>query len=232
MINLKKQRIIVAFLFCFLIVIALTPPVLLNHHNKNLLNVPNVSNVASDISIDNEMVEKFDLTDKTIVEKNQMVESWIKCSLSKENQAELVAEVEQQILILQKLKALPVLSLSKSYQVNIYKRTYVNMQNPTLIANMWNIEIDYKDIFLTTYMDTESSALYNLNIQSKTGSLNYNRDDIYENGYLEYLQLVTQYKESNQYDISIRCEDDVIQYLVSPYISDSDNNTSFEMLQK
>lgn len=200
----KKQSVIIIALFCILITITAIPVVLFDYNNARMINAYHTVALPSDSAntalTTAQRYDAFDrlmIAKKSAVEKTDAVVYWQQGSVSVEKELELVGIVEQQLAILQELHALPQLTFQGFYRPTIFKRTYMDMQNPNAPVNILRIQIHYMDFFLDAYMDEDTSILYDISILSQKDSLVYTQNTTPENGFLEYLQNASDGIEKN-----------------------------------
>lgn len=195
MIKVKKQNIVIFSFFCLLIPLTTLPIILLEYSNNKLIDKYTIVPLPWELLPQEEPIEKnydaltriHSTQDDTNGKKFVVVE-WQMSSDSKKEQNEVILEMEKQLSYLVDLKALPEINFSDEYQYTIVKSSYMNMQTPNNPINILEISVSYEDFFITTYMDMETSMLYEISIQSNSNLLSYDLGNVWPAGFLEYLK--------------------------------------------
>lgn len=200
----KKQGVIVLALFCILIIITAIPIALFDYNNARMINAyhtvalpSDLENAALTTAQEYDTFDRLLIAKKSAVEKTDAVVYWQQGSIPVEKELELVGIVEQQLAILQELNALPQLTLQGYYRPTIFKKTYIDMQNPNAPVNILRIQMHYLDFFLDVYMDEDTYVLYDISILSQKDDLIYVKDTMPEKGFFEYLKNASDGIEKN-----------------------------------
>lgn len=102
-------------------------------------------------------------------------------------QEELTKRAKKQLRRLQSCRALPEISFSDLGNVSISKRIYMEVENPACTFSVWEIYMDYPSAFVCLYMDTETSALFEVFMVSKKEDFTYQKEKGIPRAFLEYL---------------------------------------------
>lgn len=195
MINVIKQRFMILFLFCLLIIITITPIALLGFSNSRMIDHPAIVDLPEESLMSKEQaapksydtLARIQSTQKSIVEKSSFIVNWSSEAMSEAQQDKLILTLEEQLLILHDLNALPELTFSEEYRADIAKKSYMDMQNPNDPINILRINVEYSDLIVSVYMDKETSVLYEVSVYFKNQS-NDTLSGLSEEGFLKYLQ--------------------------------------------
>ncbi len=190
MINLK-QCIKVILMFVLLIAVAGAPLFYTEYQNNSMINEFIISPVQTDGTNSTKQKynfwERIGTVDKSVKIRTPLFSYFNYDNLAGKAEAEIIKSLEKQLTIVCEYNALPDLTFSEAKQLSVFKDTYTNMQSSAeLEISVWAIYAEYEDYHIYAYMDTETSALYDITILSKTDNFIF-QSDISENGFLEYL---------------------------------------------
>ncbi len=124
---------------------------------------------------------------------------------------EIMETMEQQLSLLGSCHGLPALSCSGRQQESVYQEIYMDrtetadLGEPGRTLSVWAIYAEYDDFFLYAFMDTETGALYELDLTAKKEDFLYQREDISADSFLEYLQSFCPIPEDLDRQFSAHC---------------------------
>lgn len=190
MIKLKKCiKVILMFVLLFAVVSA--PLFYTEYQNKSMINEFVISAVHTDGTNSTKQKynfwERIGTVNESVKIRTSLFNYFYDDASAFKAEEEIINSMEKQLKTLCKYNALPNLTFSQVKQLSVFKETYTNMPpSDELKISVWAIYAEYENYHVYAYMDTETSALYDITILSKNDSFIY-QSDISENGFLEYL---------------------------------------------
>lgn len=189
--NKLKQCIKVILMFVLLTAIVGAPLLYKEYQNSRMINEFIISPLQTDVTNDTKQKysfwERIGTVDKSVKIRTSILDDFNYGSLAVKAEAEIIKSMEKQLITVSEYNALPDLTFSEPQYVSVFKETYTKMSpSAELEISVWAIYAEYEDYYIFAYMDTETSALYDITILSQTDNFIY-QSDISENGFLEYL---------------------------------------------
>lgn len=202
MTELQRRRGRVIALFALLVAIMAAPVALLEQGSRTLLGRPTITDMPWEPTVDTHLPEpsredglaRLQGIKKSREAATMTIVEWSSETMTQSQKREVVQTVEEQLGILQNLNALPPLDFSQDFYVAICKQSYMdveNLNNPICIVQ---VEIAYTDLFVTAYMDEETSLLYEVSLLAGNRSVPQEKEEqvvggkLSADGFLTYLQ--------------------------------------------
>lgn len=188
-----KSRLTVILLFGFLCVIALIPMVLTEIENQRFLGKARVEHVPENSMIGREKNINVDTMTKlkTIIAAQTnitgSVTDQMKVELEQEEIDQLVASLKEQLVILQRKKAIPLFEISSDYEIQYFsRRTLMDSKNPNIYVSIWDLDFLFGNYYIKAYMDTETNQIFQIRVMTR-GDVSMDLSDIKFTNYLDYL---------------------------------------------
>lgn len=206
MLQLKQYMKIVS-LFTLLFVVISVPAYFMDHQNNQAFNKTSVYSVDAVQLGENDAFQSNNAPSqiisvweriKRINNSDVVVKSaeYTDLDTDPDLYGTLISALEEHLLLLQSLSALPDLSFADTVRASFSKITYmdvasttgenINTSTPKSTIDVWEIHAEYQDFHVLAYMDADTSALYDITISSKGSDFIY-PSSISEVGFLEYL---------------------------------------------
>ena len=92
----------------------------------------------------------------------------MKVELEQEEIDQLVASLREQLVLMQRKKAIPLFEISSDYEIQYFsRRTLMDSKNPNIYVSIWDLDFLFGDYFIKAYMDTETNQIYQINVITK-----------------------------------------------------------------
>lgn len=92
----------------------------------------------------------------------------MKVELEQEEIDQLVASLREQLVLMQRKKAIPLFEISSDYEIQFFsRRTLMDSKNPNIYVSIWDLDFLFGDYFIKAYMDTETNQIYQINVITK-----------------------------------------------------------------
>lgn len=186
----------IASLFLLLLVVAATPVLITEFRNQRLIDKPNIIAISTksleidgNTNFDNNIIKRIQTivkvrTSKTGVTTEQQIS--VKDKISNE----LIESFKEQIIILQKIQALPQFDITNEYSIDyLEKTTFMDSINPDNLVSVWNIAISYQGLGIRGIMDIDTSVIYEISIYSEDDNIQLNKSQVSVEEFLKYLKI-------------------------------------------
>lgn len=211
-----RQIVTVLMLFVLLFAVALTPKLILEHNNHQMVDkvhVDTISEKTLEPSEENNTIERIAIILYAVSNSNGVFTENNNISLSQEEANQLIGHLSEQIAFLQLNNVLPQFELSESYFIEyLSKITFMDRDNPSKVVNVWEILIRGSNYSVSLWIDTETFTMYQLGIYRENSEFNFDDETIQPLNFLEYLQIDSYYVSSkgDEYGNMMRyyCEQD------------------------
>ena len=108
---------------------------------------------------------------------------------SKKMKMALAKRAEKQLKKLQSFGVFSTVSFAGRKVISAEKQIYMDLDNPARSFSAWEVHMDYPGFFVCVFMDTETSALYNVSFAQDTGMSIYQKgkEQQLKDGFFKYL---------------------------------------------
>ncbi|MGI6094507.1 MAG: hypothetical protein ACOYBL_03645 [Lachnospiraceae bacterium] len=191
--NRRRQSIKIIVLFGILFAFIWTSDIFMEYKDKYLLDKMVSYPVEKELFDDGEETAKeYTIWDRIKIIKNSVAVTRAAAFTDLETEAiekeELLYTMEEQLITMQSMGMLPELSFSGAMQSFALKETYMPDESyPELAVRVWVIYAEYPDFYLCVYMDSDISAIYDINILHKYGLSELYQSEIFPEEFLDYL---------------------------------------------
>ena len=111
----------------------------------------------------------------------------MKVELEQEEIDQLVASLREQLVLMQRKKAIPLFEISSDYEIQYFsRRTLMDSKNPNIYVSIWDLDFLFGDYYIKAYMDTETNQIYQINVITK-GDMVMDLSNINFANFLDYL---------------------------------------------
>lgn len=188
-----KEAVKIIVLFALLLGIVCIPAVLIKNQSAYMENEAVLFPTEAD-SFHASSAESYNLWELVKIPQKTTSVRMVDASdfesrtITNESVKELIQCMEVQIRKIQDCKGLPEFEFSEVLKGYAVSDLYMDTVHPNYVnvLGVWAIYAQYKDFSVIAYMDTQTYALFEVELQSETEEFTY-QADVTADGFLEYL---------------------------------------------
>lgn len=170
------------------------PVFLTEIQNQRLIGKATVEKVRERTIIGQKKIEKISVIErlKTIIraetESTGIVTEQMKMELNSLDFTQIVNALNDQIQIMQEVKALPLFEIEKDYSLQYFsRRTLMDSKDPTTFVSLWDISLMYENYTISAYIDTETDVVYQIRISARVDEFQMDISQLKFTNFLTYL---------------------------------------------
>lgn len=111
----------------------------------------------------------------------------MKVELEQEEIDQLVASLREQLVLMQRKKAIPLFEISSDYEIQFFsRRTLMDSKNPIIYVSIWDLDFLFGNYYIKAYMDTETNLIYQIRVMTKD-DVSMDLSNIKFTNFLDYL---------------------------------------------